>query len=123
MEKTNHDFDARFEAAEYVQLAENFDGVVINRLGEKFTEKQGSKFLINLSDGIPAAPGYYSSEATKHTKQEVKNLRDKGIGVFAISVVSGVVHQNDKLYGADFNIDGSKNTDSQFQKLIIKLAS
>ena len=122
MKTTNHDFDKRFELARRIKLIQYFDGVVIKRLGEKFTGRQASRFLINLSDGEPAAPGYMGYEADKHTKGEIETLRRRGIAVFAISVVGHVVSANDGIYGKDFNIDGSRNTSAQFQRLIQKIA-
>jgi len=122
MEVTNPNFEERFVMATKISLSQNFDGVIIKRLGEKFTGRNGKQFLINLSDGEPAAPGYSGYVADKHTQEEIESLRAKGIGVFAISVVSGVVSGNDRIYGKDFNIDGSRNTNSQFQKLIEKIA-
>lgn len=122
MEVTNYDWDARFDKAKEVNLSQNFDGVVIKRLGEKFTGRDASKFLINLSDGEPAAPGYSGMAADSHTREEIQNLRSRGIAVFAISVVRHVVNANDRIYGKDFNVDGSHDTNAQFQRLIERIA-
>lgn len=121
MKTTNFDWDARFDAAEKVTLSENYDGVVIERLQEKFTGKNATRYIINLSDGQPCGPGYAGSLAANHTQVVIGQTRKLGIGVFAISVVGGVVYSNDRIYGHEFNIDGSANVNVQFRNLIRKL--
>ncbi len=123
MEETNQNWDERFAKAAKLELAENYDGVVMEALQEKFTDRGGSKYIINLSDGSPAGPGYHGRAADDHTRSEIEKARKRGIGVFAISVVSGVVVANDRIYGSQFNVDGSKNTAAQFRTLIGKLVS
>ena len=121
MEKTDTDWDGRFDKMTKIRLEENFDGVIIEGLQEKFTGRQAEKYIINLSDGSPCAPDYRSSAAVAHTKDEIKKARAKGIKVFAISVVSSVVYSNDEIYGKDFNIDASANVAAQFRTLIRRL--
>jgi hypothetical protein len=121
MKETNHDWTNRFEKATRVDLSENYDGVVIAALREKFTGKKAAQYIINLSDGTPQGPGYSGKDANNHTKVEIANSRKVGIGVFSISVVSGVVRDNNEIYGREFNIDGSRNVNSQFGGLIRKL--
>jgi nitric oxide reductase activation protein len=123
MEETNQDWEGRFEKATKMRLAENYDGVVMERLQQKFTNRNAQKYIINLSDGSPAGPGYHGRAADAHTKHEIDNARKRGIGVFAISVVRHVVEANNRIYGHSFNIDGSKNTAAQFRTLIGKLVS
>ena len=122
MEVTNYDFDARFANACHISLSENFDGVIIGELKGKFTQRDGAKYMLNLSDGEPCAPGYYSSAADAHTKKQIELARKEGIFVFAISVVEHVVDSNNSIYGRKFNINGSKNTRSQMARLLRGIA-
>jgi len=123
MKENDSNWKERFEKSERLALCQNFDGVVINELAEAFTDREAQKFLINLSDGRPAAPGYSGQAADDHTRKAIEAARNKGIGVFAISVVSHVVSANNALYGKEYNIDGSRNLNQQFRDLIKKLAS
>lgn len=123
MKTTNPDWKIRFEKAEYIALSENFDGVVIKELQNKFTGKNAMRYIVNLSDGYPQAPGYTGTRASDHTTVVIEQTRKLGIGVFAISVVESVVYSNDRIYGKENNIDGSRNVNAQFRSLIRKLVS
>src|SRR5690606_26466086 len=121
MSQTNTDWEARFERARTVYLSENYDGVILDKLGEKFTGRRAARYIINLSDGRPAAPGYSGHDANEHTRRMINKLREHGIGVFAISVVKSVVVDNDRIYGSDYNLDASRDLPSQFRGLVKRL--
>lgn len=122
MKENNTDFDARFEQACKVVLSENVDGPIIEEVVKNFTEKESTKYLIQLSDGSPACPGYSGWLANEHTKEVINKQRARNINVFSISVVSGVVKSNDKIYGQEWNIDASVNLGGQFRNLIKRIA-
>jgi hypothetical protein len=123
MHETNQNWETRFEeACRRVDFMNNYDGAVMEVLADKFTEKPGQKFLINLSDGTPCGAGYYSVTANNHTSAMAQTLRGRGVMVFSVSVVRAVVESNDKIYGKEFNLDASKgNARQQMEKLMMKL--
>lgn len=121
MTNNNQDWEDRFTKAEGIHLEQNYDGVIIERLTEKFTGRNATRYIINLSDGSPCGPGYSGEAAKEHTKQAIGKAREAGINVFSISVVSHVVKDNNHIYGKDFNIDASRNVAQQFRRLIGKL--
>lgn len=123
MQQNNSDFEKRFNEACSLPLSQNYDGLVIEHLMDKFTNRRANCFLINMSDGVPLGWKYVGSSAMRHTKNAVKKARERGISVFSLSVVKSVVDANDDIYGEDYNIDCSKNLSEQFKKLLKKLAT
>lgn len=122
---TNTDRKKRFEKLTYIKgLVQNYDGVAINLVSQKFTEKEGAKYVIVVSDGEPANGTTYSDQgAVDHTMSVIKSVRKMGITVFSMSVVRYVVPKNDFIYGREFNIDTSSNLRKQFRRLIKKITS
>ena len=122
MLETNPNPSERFDRARRVVLSQNLDGVIIDHLSNKFTTRDGMKYMINLSDGSPCAPDYNNEAAADHTRLMINKARDKGILVFSLSVVPHVVENNDEIYGREWNINASHGTVRGFSKLIQKLA-
>ena len=122
MKVTNVDLEERFEMASRIKLSQNFDGVVIDYLSEKFTGRDANRFMINLSDGEPAAPSYYGNAAETHTMKMIARARRKGIVVMSISVVGSVVGSNDRIYGSKWNLDASSDLVGKFKRLMLGLA-
>jgi nitric oxide reductase activation protein len=105
-----------------LDLVQNYDGFMVERATEHFTKKEGRKILLVLSDGEPYAPAYNGSAADAHTKQKIAEARKKGFVVISISLVSGVVEANNRIYGSEWNIDASTNLVGQLQKIIAKVS-
>ena len=110
----------RISNAIQIPLYENYDGFVIQSLSDYFTTGR-VKYMIVLSDGAPSGDGYRGDSAIEHTKRIVKNVRNKGVNVYSISLTQDVTKSNDEIYGSNYNIKGYKNLDSEMQKLVTNL--
>jgi hypothetical protein len=122
MKRTNVDLEARFERARCVYLSQNFDGVVVEYLSKKFTGKDANRYMFNLSDGCPAAPSYIGSAANQHTKEQIELARRKGIVVISLSVVRGVIEDNNSIYGSKWNLDASGDVSAAFKRMMLGFA-
>lgn len=100
---------------------ENYDGFILERIAQKFSGKKARKVIIHLSDGIPSGNNYRETAAVEHTMGIIKWLRSIGISVFSLSTAYLVVEKNDMIYGKEYNLDASKNLDSQMKALVEKL--
>jgi cobalamin biosynthesis protein CobT len=114
----------RFEKLLTVCYSQNYDSIILNELPKiAFDAKKSSrKIVFVLSDGVPAGDrGYGGPEAQRETRNAACRMRMMGIDVIAISLVPGVVKANDEIYGANFNIDASKDLRASFTKVITQL--
>lgn len=71
----------------FPSMAENRDGVAITSVAEhvdKLTPRNGAKYLIHVSDGLPSADGYRGTAAVDHTKQSVRKIELNGWEVWHI---------------------------------------
>lgn len=79
---------------------QNFDGLAIEFVAQRFTTRPGSKVLIVLSDGEPHGGMNYSGwEAVEHTSQVIRNLNRRGITILSLSLTEDVMESNTRLYG------------------------
>jgi nitric oxide reductase activation protein len=85
-------------------LNENKDGYAIRYIAKKFNTTTKKRLLIVISDGKPAAPGYYGGEAQDHTKEEVDKVKQKGIDVLSISITEQAREANEYIYGEGNNV-------------------
>lgn len=113
--------DDAFARMLHINLNENYDGFAIEEMRGVFTRRSGRKLLVVLSDGQPSGRLYNGPSAFNHTKDAIRKLRRSGIDVIAISLVSSVKRMNDEIYGREYNIDGTKDLEAQFKKLIAKI--
>jgi len=119
--RTDRDFDNRFELARKVHLVENYDGYAIRKMAGKFNKKCDHRKLLVLSDGSPAGHDYGGSKGNQHTIESIAWVRKQGIQVIAMSLVEDVISANNFLYGKENNVDASTQDklESQLQKLIL----
>lgn len=122
MLETNQDVDTRFDYARRVRLNQNYDGVALEMVTNKFTGRDAARHIIVLSDGRPSGFGYSGPLAVQHTKDMVKEARRNRISVTSLSVVKDVVLHNDDIYGSQYNLNASYNLPAQFRQLIKKIA-
>ena len=120
-QKSTTNNTVRFDKASHLALRENFDGLVIEQIAKEFTNKNGQRVLLVLSDGTPWGPRYQGSEANEHTKEVIKQTRKSGIGVFCMSLIDEVVRSNDYIYGNQYNVNATTNVQHQFEKIIAKI--
>lgn len=123
MQITTPDHGKRFERlTHFKDLSENYDGVALQEINKKFTNREATRYIIVLSDGKPTNGTTYDGlGAIDHTMTVVESIRRKGTTIFSMSVVESVVHDNNQIYGREFNIDTSHNLRGQFKKLIQKI--
>lgn len=121
MKSTTSNYEDKFTKLLNIQASENYDGYAIELAAKKFTSRPSKKLLIVLSDGEPSGPGYMGGLASKHTKEVVAKLRKTGIGVVCMSLVSSVIRKNNEIYGANNNIDATKNIQKEFERIITNL--
>ena len=121
MQETNTNQQERFEKLQFVQTHNNYDGVVVEALRSKYTGKDATLYLFNLSDGQPSSIDYMEPACIEHTKQEINQSRKEGINVISISVVRSVVGANDGIYGKAWNLDATGNIAGAFKNLIRNL--
>lgn len=122
-DNTTKNFTKKFELALGLGLAENLDGVIINEIVKNHfvSDSRTQKVLLVLSDGSPQSPNYPNYLGVPHTTSVVENARKMGVKVYSISLVEEVVKGNNRIYGADYNIDASKNLDKEMVNLVTKL--
>lgn len=116
--------DRRFMLANALDQNQNYDGFVIKTVHENaFNSKTSNKLIIVLSDGSPAGNDYSGNDADEHTRRQIAKVRKTGTKVFALSLVSGVVSDNNKIYGKEFNVDCSdaSKREANFKQLILQL--
>lgn len=66
-------------------LSDNRDGLSIAVFGREVLQQPAShKLLIVLSDGQPAASGYYGRAAVEDTQWQIQQLRRRGLGVVGL---------------------------------------
>lgn len=114
----------RFAKSLNIRLVQNYDSVIIQKLASfcfKNKSADARKIIFVLSDGSPAGIDYGGSKAVEHTKQVVQKIRESGVLVIAISLVSGVVEQNNAIYGKQFNVDASEDLKKSFSELVVRL--
>lgn len=118
---STHDYVNRFERILNVDSSANADGFAIQFLASHFSEKQGDKAIIVLSDGRPSASNYNDESAIEHTKSVVKNLRDSNITVLSLSLIERVMENNNDIYG-DGNIQAWGNMlETNFRKAVSQI--
>lgn len=123
--QTTNNPTAKFEAVARHDMVVNYDGIAIDFVSRRFTEKPGTKLLLVISDGEPSGNGDYDGGgALDHTIYEIKEARKRGVNVFALSVSSGVVYSNNRIYGQKYNVDASRgNLDQEMQRFVMQLIS
>lgn len=121
MKKTNNDVEERFHLLEGIDIAENYDGFILEEVAKNFTKRENRKIIIVLSDGTPLGPGYRGDESLEHTKGVVAKLRKNGTSVICISLVRSVVDKNSEIYGKEFNVNGSSNLSKEFERTITQI--
>lgn len=99
----------------------NRDGYAVNYVGGKFTKPNCRRLLIVISDGQPAAANYGGHSGIEHTRQQVNELRRKGIEVLSISISREAREPNDMIYGHLWNVSNQDvNVIEQIiQKLVL----
>lgn len=120
--------DKKFDATKNIELAENYDGLVLRSIAENtkeyFSDNPNSKkIVIVLSDGEPSSRDYMGSDAVANTKAWANELRNRGFEVEAVSLVSTVVRSNDTIYGEEHNVDATSDLDSALTKMVTRMAS
>jgi hypothetical protein len=115
---TTRDYEQCFNRVLGVSSASNADGIAIQFVASRFSDRQGDKAVIILSDGRPSAYGYDGETAIEHTKNVVENLRNSNISVLSLSLTKEVMENNDRIYG-NGNIQAWGNMlESNFRKAI-----
>jgi hypothetical protein len=103
---THGDYAQRFNALTGIRTSQNYDGYILEKVADQFTDVPGTKLLVMLSDGTPMGGGYHGDTADKHTQDAAIAARRKGVHVLSVSLVAGVVKANDKIYGSRYNLSG-----------------
>ena len=89
-----------FSLATVVEHSQNFDGIAIDCVSKRFSEKPGTKILVVLSDGQPYGGSDYGGQrALEHTAEVIRRLNHSKISVLSLSLTDEVMEANDKLYG------------------------
>lgn len=114
--------NTRFSEARRISLRQNYDGFAIEEAAKLFTNRPARKVMIVISDGAPYSNDYFGKSAYSHTKEVIGKARAQGIGVISLSIVEGVVDDNDRIYGKEWNIDGSQSMVAQLRNLIKKIS-
>lgn len=122
--QTTYDTEMRFSGLLDVDNSENYDGVAVKFVGNRFSGRPGSKALLVLSDGLPSAGSSYGGElGCQHTAAVAEQLRSQGISVVSLSLVKEVMEANNGIYGSEFNIaafDG--NLAKGLQQVLLKIS-
>lgn len=105
-------------AAEGIDNWGNADAIAVNYCSKKFTAKKNTKVLIVISDGLPTES--VSGNHTEELKDVIRIARQNGIKIFSLSVAKGVVKNNNKIYGEQFNIAASdpRTIDKEMSKFL-----
>ena len=76
------------------------------------------KFLWVLADGQPRGQG----DVVGKTRKIAEYGRNQGITVTSVSLIPGVVTMNDRIYGAENNIDASYDIDQAIKQLSLSVS-
>lgn len=109
------DFANACKFGESIDSSGNVDGYALEWATMFFTGKR-EKVIVVLSDGQPSGSRYANLGASEYLSKTVEALKQKGYRVYSISLVSGVVKENDRYYGKEFNIDASGDINLALQK-------
>jgi nitric oxide reductase activation protein len=91
-----------------IRLGNNRDGDAVDVVSRKFENSRLRQVMIVISDGQPAASSYSGEAANRHAASVVKKIRQRRIDVLSISITPSAQANNDKIYGAEWNV---KNDD------------
>jgi len=91
--ETTYSFKDNFRETHKIDSNDNGDGFAIEFVGKRFSEKQGKKVLLVLSDGQPACylANLGGERGIAHTANSAKILRDSNVSVVSLSLVEGVM--------------------------------
>jgi len=84
----------------------NGDSYALEEVAQNFSQdgRDIGRTLIVLSDGQPACDAYSTvTHGRNETRDMANKLRDEGIQVYSISLVSDVVAANNYIYGEKYN--------------------
>lgn len=100
------DFDSvdgkdKYRLLQISARCENRDGPALRCAGDHLLRRpEEKKILISISDGAPCAGGYYGRSADADTAAAVKELRKKGITLFA-AAIGGDKEAINAIYGGE----------------------
>lgn len=120
------DFDS-VDGNDYLRIMElepdgfNRDGAAISFTGERLaTRTEDIKILLLLSDGDPHATGYKGETAKKDIQGVVKNLKKKGVTLFAAAIGNDKA-QIEEIYQKGFlSISDLKTMPVKFARLLMQ---
>lgn len=98
--------EERAKLAIQVDNSANADGVALELANMFFTGNR-KKLLIVLSDGSPSNSGKGNMSPIDHTKEVIRQLRNKGTVVMSLSLIKEVMATNNMIYGKENNIDAT----------------
>ena len=105
--------------------SENRDGVAIYEVAARVRKLTTSHILMFvLSDGCPAADGYWGGEAIRHVRKKVTEVQQK-MDADVIQISIEYIEQAARMFDTFIDISGdvanmSKNLSNTIKKLIIK---
>lgn len=118
--KNSVDIEQYFSNAKKIHQKNNADGIAILEASKMFTARNYKKFIIVLSDGLPAYGFCGKNDSIQHTKETIDNLRRKGVEIYSFSIKQDVVKNNNFIYGENFNIN-AVNLNIEIQKLMKRI--
>jgi hypothetical protein len=121
----NNDYDiaGKFRTVVEMQHGTTPEGPALRRLRHLIQERRQenrSQIVITLNDGAPTHHTQ-TMDADEYVQSEVKALRDSGVHVFNISLVAGVVENNQENYGEDWVIDASNRLEEGLMEVITRI--
>lgn len=109
----------KFRMMDMSSRSNNRDGAALRYVGERLlTRDEEIRILIILSDGQPAANGYWGTEANADLRGIAKEYENKGIKIFA-GAIGDDKAEIESIYGAAFlDLSNLKKLPANLTKLI-----
>lgn len=96
-----------------------YEGFAVEHVGQYFTRGTHNKTLILLNDGNPEGFNYDGDPAEEHTANAARRLRQKGIRVLAMSLVSNVIPSNIRIYGKENHVDATHDVNEALRDTLL----
>lgn len=120
---TDQSYALQWQCAYNIDNDNNADGYAIEHVSHMFRYREKEPILLVWSDGQPSAIDYGGHGAIRHTMDTIDKVRSRGITVLSISLVSGVMYTNNKIYGTEHNIDASGDLSETIAQLVKAIGS